>query len=193
MDPDVSAVTSNRRPLDIACRLAAVLLFFTVLSGCLQPAVALVRDDYALRAAPVRSVGVLVPDLTYFDTSIGGVREKNDESSKQANDNMVAAAKSVLAERGFSVTVIPRDAVQKENLEEALRKKAFFYDKSGEEHYNLISALHKSLRGSDPDGILIDPFDFDAYAFDDLHHPVDLFDTGNAVQNGGSPVEEGGT
>jgi len=44
--------------------------------------------------------------------------------------------------------------IKKEDLEEALRKKAFLYDKSGEEHYNLISALHKSLRGSDPDAAL---------------------------------------
>jgi len=36
-------------------------------------------------------------------------------------------------------------------LEQALEKKALLYDKSGEEHYNLISAFHKSLRGSDPD------------------------------------------
>ncbi|MEI6126169.1 MAG: replication-associated recombination protein A [Pseudomonadota bacterium] len=34
-------------------------------------------------------------------------------------------------------------------VEEALQKKMLLYDKSGEEHYNLISALHKSLRGSD--------------------------------------------
>jgi putative ATPase len=44
--------------------------------------------------------------------------------------------------------------IQKENLEEVLQRKAFLYDKSGEEHYNLISALHKSLRGSDPDAAL---------------------------------------
>src|SRR5512136_3407240 len=44
--------------------------------------------------------------------------------------------------------------IQKKNLEEVLQKKAFLYDKSGEEHYNLISALHKSLRGSDPDAAL---------------------------------------
>ncbi|MCX8118193.1 MAG: replication-associated recombination protein A [Desulfobacterota bacterium] len=41
-----------------------------------------------------------------------------------------------------------------ENLEEVLQRKAFLYDKSGEEHYNLISAFHKSLRGSDPDAAL---------------------------------------
>jgi putative ATPase len=44
--------------------------------------------------------------------------------------------------------------IQKKNLEEVLQRKAFLYDKSGEEHYNLISALHKSLRGSDPDAAL---------------------------------------
>jgi putative ATPase len=41
-----------------------------------------------------------------------------------------------------------------EVMEEAIQKKALQYDKSGEEHYNLISALHKSLRGSDPDAAL---------------------------------------
>ena len=39
-------------------------------------------------------------------------------------------------------------------MEEAIQKKALQYDKAGEEHYNLISALHKSLRGSDPDAAL---------------------------------------
>jgi putative ATPase len=40
------------------------------------------------------------------------------------------------------------------DVEKALQKKALLYDKAGEEHYNLISALHKSLRGSDPDAAL---------------------------------------
>jgi len=44
--------------------------------------------------------------------------------------------------------------IRRETLEETLQKKTFLYDKSGEEHYNLISALHKSLRGSDPDAAL---------------------------------------
>ena len=39
-------------------------------------------------------------------------------------------------------------------VEEAIQQKALRYDKSGEEHYNLISAFHKSLRGSDPDAAL---------------------------------------
>jgi putative ATPase len=36
-------------------------------------------------------------------------------------------------------------------IEGALQHRALLYDKAGEEHYNLISALHKALRGSDPD------------------------------------------
>jgi len=39
-------------------------------------------------------------------------------------------------------------------VEDALQHRALLYDRAGEEHYNLISALHKSLRGSDPDAAL---------------------------------------
>jgi putative ATPase len=38
--------------------------------------------------------------------------------------------------------------------EEAMQRKALLYDRAGEEHYNIISAFHKSLRGSDPDAAL---------------------------------------
>lgn len=41
--------------------------------------------------------------------------------------------------------------VTKETLEQCTSKKSLLYDKNGEEHYNLISALHKSMRNSDPD------------------------------------------
>ena len=41
--------------------------------------------------------------------------------------------------------------VTKEDIEQCTSKKSLLYDKDGEEHYNLISALHKSMRNSDPD------------------------------------------
>lgn len=41
--------------------------------------------------------------------------------------------------------------VTMEILEQCINKKSLLYDKNGEEHYNLISALHKSMRNSDPD------------------------------------------
>jgi len=44
--------------------------------------------------------------------------------------------------------------LDRDGLSARLMKRAARYDKSGEEHYNLISALHKSVRGSDPDAAL---------------------------------------
>ncbi len=44
-----------------------------------------------------------------------------------------------------------RVTVTKEIIEQCVNKKSLLYDKNGEEHYNLISALHKSMRNSDPD------------------------------------------
>ena len=46
---------------------------------------------------------------------------------------------------GNTVVITP------ETLEQCTSKKSLLYDKKGEEHYNLISALHKSMRNSDPD------------------------------------------
>jgi len=47
-----------------------------------------------------------------------------------------------------------RRILSEKRLEDVLQKKLLPYDKSGEEHYNLISALHKSVRNSDPDAAL---------------------------------------
>jgi putative ATPase len=50
---------------------------------------------------------------------------------------------------------LARDGViTAESVADALQRKVLLYDKSGEEHYNLISALHKSVRSSDPDAAL---------------------------------------
>jgi putative ATPase len=61
--------------------------------------------------------------------------------------NALEAAHSIAASRALP-------GIDLATAEEALRRKALLYDKDGEEHYNLISALHKSLRGSDPDAAL---------------------------------------
>ena len=41
--------------------------------------------------------------------------------------------------------------ISKDTMEDCFTKKTLMYDKNGEEHYNIISALHKSMRNSDPD------------------------------------------
>ena len=55
----------------------------------------------------------------------------------------MAVLNGVLTKTGVRVT--------RETLEDCLSRKSLLYDKKGEEHYNLISALHKSMRNSDPD------------------------------------------
>jgi putative ATPase len=71
-----------------------------------------------------------------------------DGDARAALNNLEAAA-SMVQEKSAGGNRITREIVEK-----ALQKKALQYDKLGEEHYNLISALHKSLRGSDPDAAL---------------------------------------
>ena len=44
-----------------------------------------------------------------------------------------------------------KTVVTREGIEQCISRKSLLYDKNGEEHYNLISALHKSMRNSDPD------------------------------------------
>lgn len=44
--------------------------------------------------------------------------------------------------------------IERDHVEAAMQRRVPQYDKSGEEHYNLISAFHKALRGSDPQGAL---------------------------------------
>ncbi|MCU1257633.1 MAG: Recombination protein MgsA [Bryobacterales bacterium] len=48
----------------------------------------------------------------------------------------------------------PGEALSSQAVEDATQRKTLLYDKSGEEHYNIISALHKSVRSSDPQAAL---------------------------------------
>ena len=52
------------------------------------------------------------------------------------------------------VWMVPTGFSTRALVEKALQKKALLYDRAGEEHYNIISAFHKSLRGSDADAAL---------------------------------------
>lgn len=72
----------------------------------------------------------------------------SDGDARTALNNLEAAASMVQSLPGEERTITAKSA------EEALLKKALLYDKDGEEHYNLISAFHKSMRGSDPDATL---------------------------------------
>jgi putative ATPase len=59
-----------------------------------------------------------------------------------------------LAARGAQPSASGARLITRELLEDVVQRKLLRYDKAGEEHYNLISALHKSVRNSDPDAAL---------------------------------------
>ena len=77
-----------------------------------------------------------------------------------ARDAMIAMADGDgraainLVEEMFSAVAPGQAAVDRAELVRIVQRRAPVYDKSGEGHYNLISALHKSVRGSDPDASL---------------------------------------
>jgi putative ATPase len=71
----------------------------------------------------------------------------------------IAAAANGDARNAYNTLEIAASAssegqVTEQAVDDALGRKVLLYDKSGEEHYNLISALHKSVRSSDPDAAL---------------------------------------
>src|SRR5271163_105841 len=61
--------------------------------------------------------------------------------------NVLEVAASLAQQAGASV-------LSEQTIGEAVQKRVLLYDKGGEEHYNIISALHKSVRNSDPDAAL---------------------------------------
>jgi putative ATPase len=95
---------------------------------------------------PERGLGNL--SLVLEDGVLDLILSRCDGDARSALNNLEAAAISVAAENSAK-RILTTEIVVK-----YLEKGHFLYDKTGEEHYNLISAFHKSLRGSDPDASL---------------------------------------
>ncbi len=70
----------------------------------------------------------------------------NGDARAALNTLEMAVLNGELSKEGITVT--------NEGLEQCISRKSLLYDKNGEEHYNLISALHKSMRNSDPDAAI---------------------------------------
>jgi putative ATPase len=82
--------------------------------------------------------------LNFSDQVFDHIADVSDGDARVALSNLETIA--VHCTNKSSITI--------EDAELCLQKKAIRYDKSGGEHFNLISALHKSLRGSDPDAAI---------------------------------------
>ena len=68
--------------------------------------------------------------------------------ARSAYNTLELAARSAVRQPNSALSITP------ELLQDVLQRKLLRYDKAGEEHFNLISALHKSVRNSDPDAAL---------------------------------------
>jgi len=89
-----------------------------------------------------RGLGAL--ELTADDEALELIASYSSGDCRSAYNALEVAAQLVLDDKTIARAIAA----------EAIQKRVLMYDKAGEEHYNLISALHKSVRNSDPDAAL---------------------------------------
>jgi putative ATPase len=68
--------------------------------------------------------------------------------------NVLEVTAALSVETGLAPSPVAGGEITEATIQEAVQKRILLYDKNGEEHYNIISALHKSVRNSDPDAAL---------------------------------------
>ena len=104
---------------------------------------------YALRALTVPEIVTLLKralplvNLRATDELLEQIGIYSNGDGRQAYNTLEAAA-----------AASPGGELTEAAVQDAMQRKVLLYDKSGEEHFNLISALHKSVRSSDPDAAL---------------------------------------
>jgi len=97
-------------------------------------------------ADPVRGLGN--EKIAISDEALQHIAVFSGGDARAAYNTLEAGVRAVQPDDSGTLRIT------KELLAELLQRKFLLYDKSGEEHYNLISALHKSVRNSDPDASL---------------------------------------
>jgi putative ATPase len=97
-------------------------------------------------ADPVRGLGN--EKIAIGDEAIQHIAVFSGGDARAAYNTLEAGVRAAQPDASGTRTI------SKELLSELMQRKFLPYDKSGEEHYNLISALHKSVRNSDPDASL---------------------------------------
>jgi putative ATPase len=124
---------------------------FEVISALLSRA-----KVYALRLLTVEEIaGLLKRALADRERGLGeAVIEAPDELLEQIAIYASGDARTAYNTLEAAAAASPGKRLTPEAVEDAIQRKVLLYDKSGEEHYNLISALHKSVRSSDVDAAL---------------------------------------
>jgi len=107
-----------------------------------------------LRALTEEEVGALLDRAVASPDGLGGrptlAPEAREALSRYAYGD-ARRALNALEVAAAAVRLAGQEVIGREDAEEALQQKTLLYDQAGEEHYNVVSAFIKSLRGSDPD------------------------------------------
>jgi putative ATPase len=104
---------------------------------------------YALRALEPEEI-ILLLERALGALQLAAERELLEQIAVYSNGD-ARTAYNILE---LAASVAKEGVIEREAVESAMGRKTLLYDKSGEEHFNLISALHKSVRSSDPDAAL---------------------------------------
>ena len=89
-------------------------------------------------------------NLIFDKDALSHLVRMSDGDARTALNSLETSASLIAMHRGDPSKEKPI-TITLQDVERAMERKALLYDKTGDEHYNLISAFHKSLRGSDPD------------------------------------------
>jgi len=89
-------------------------------------------------------------NLVIDEDALSHLVRMSDGDARAALNSLETAASLIASSREDPLKKAPIN-ITLQDVERAVERKALLYDKNGDEHYNLISAFHKSLRGSDPD------------------------------------------
>ncbi|MGE5142140.1 MAG: replication-associated recombination protein A [Acidobacteriota bacterium] len=130
-----------------------------LLSRCrvfvLQPLAAEHLTTLVRRALTDSDRGLGRLGITIDDDALALLVREADGDARRVLQALEAAAEFLVGgRRSGTETARPLDRLSAALIADALQKRFARYDKGGEEHYNLISALHKAVRGSDVEGSL---------------------------------------
>jgi putative ATPase len=102
------------------------------------------------RALEDRERGLGEMQLQVSDEDLARIAAYSSGDARSAYNVLEVASRLALEQSHGAPSAVITEAI----VTDALQRRVLLYDKAGEEHYNLISALHKSVRNSDPDASL---------------------------------------
>ena len=121
---------------------------------CLNPLNGEELKTVVINAIQDKEKGLGELNLHIEDDALNFVCSTADGDARRALNTLEIAADLIIQKQRGKEAKTQRTSTQQirlQDVEEAVQKKSLLYDKKGEEHYNVISAFIKSMRGSDPD------------------------------------------